>query len=111
MLLAAVLFPSLAAAQGFPSGDGAPKILTDPFGFIQEKLGIDIKDAVPGFSGEMPSPEEVSSGAPQVWENIKGWVQDHLGVDLGHFLRGIIDLLVWLFEFAIKLFKSAVDLL
>ncbi|MFH1193268.1 MAG: hypothetical protein V1656_03050, partial [Candidatus Jorgensenbacteria bacterium] len=101
----------IAYAQTLPSAEGIPKALSDPLGFIQEKLGIDLKNILPGFTGEMVAPERLSGGASGIWDSIKAWTQERLGIDLAHLLRGIIDLVVWIFEFAIKLFKSALELL
>jgi hypothetical protein len=111
IILVSVRSPALAGAQGLPATEGVPSALSNPLGFIQDELGIHLDRIFPGFTGEMATPGEVVSGASNLWDNIKVWVQDNLGIDLSHLLRGIIDLLVQLFEFAIKLFKSALELL
>ncbi|MFH1162347.1 MAG: hypothetical protein V1696_03715 [Candidatus Jorgensenbacteria bacterium] len=105
------VFPVPAAAQELPSAESIPQVLTDPLGFIQEKLGINIQRIFPGFTGEMVAPGQIAGGASGIWDSVKAWMQEHLGIDLTHLLRGIIDLVVWVFEFAIKLFKSALDVL
>ena len=103
--------PAAAHAQELPSAEGIPKVLSDPLGFIQEKLGINLERIFPGFTGEMVAPEQIAGGASGIWGSVKAWTQEHLGIDLTHLLRGIIDLVVWIFEFAIKLFKSVLELL
>ncbi len=111
VLLSITIIAPAASAQGPAPAEGVPRILSNPLSFIQEKLGINLQSVFPGFKTEMMAPEGVAAGASNLWNNIKTWLQENLGVDMNHFLRGIVGILVWIFEFAIKLFKSALELL
>lgn len=113
--IVALIVPFSAGAQTtLPQGQGTPGPLNDLLNLIQNvKIGtpnLDVTQQSVSQTVNQIAQGNVSSGdLSSWWQGVNNWFMANTGVSLSAIIKAVVNLIIWVWEFVIKLLQNAVQ--